>query len=463
MNEKNFKVETITKKYGINNFYETMRYLKRRTDDLQFECSNGIMTIADVAKEMKMIKNKELIAKKRLVESIHVKKNGELRSIKAHGTKNILRTKMPDGSFLYGVNNEVIYDKILEYYNVTIHSTKLSDIFEDALSAKEREENPSSETIRCYRYYYKKYISDKLGKMDINDITVDILKEETTQLIKKMNSSQNKKFTKKSFLKYKNVLNLIFDYAYRKNIISINPVVQINNKPYYKNCDTSKPNSSEKIFSEEEIDLIRNKVRERMTDKHYHGYFINGYAILIAIETGMRVGELCALNWSDIKEDSIHIHRQQICNVVNHAKKYSIVGYTKNERGVSEDGRYFPITFRIRSLLNELKELQDRLGIKSDYVFCDTDGNFIIKDSYINCLRRICESLKLNLTNNHAFRMALNSNILIPRGCSFTTRAMILGHSPETNLKYYTYSKKDYLKEASAVLNARSQQGHNKN
>ncbi len=34
--------------------------------------------------------------------------------------------------------------------------------------------------------------------------------------------------------------------------------------------------------------------------------------MLFAIETGVRVGELCALKWEDINEKSIHIHAQQL-------------------------------------------------------------------------------------------------------------------------------------------------------
>ena len=38
-----------------------------------------------------------------------------------------------------------------------------------------------------------------------------------------------------------------------------------------------------------------------MTQNRYHGYFILGYAILLSVETGMRVGELCALKWDDVQ------------------------------------------------------------------------------------------------------------------------------------------------------------------
>ena len=57
--------------------------------------------------------------------------------------------------------------------------------------------------------------------------------------------------------------------------------------------------------------------------------------MLVAIETGMRVGELVALRKNDISDGFIWVHRQQIivyradANVRRHWEE---VEYTKNER-----------------------------------------------------------------------------------------------------------------------------------
>lgn len=65
-------------------------------------------------------------------------------------------------------------------------------------------------------------------------------------------------------------------------------------------------------MSPDEIESLKAEVRKRMTMKKYGSYYINGYAMLFAIETGVRVGELCALKWEDITANSIHIHSQQL-------------------------------------------------------------------------------------------------------------------------------------------------------
>jgi len=58
------------------------------------------------------------------------------------------------------------------------------------------------------------------------------------------------------------------------------------------------------------------------------------------------------------------------------------------------------------------------------------------------------------VTNNHSFRMSLNSNVFIGEyGLPVTERARLLGHSVETNLRYYSFAGKDSLDDICAMLN----------
>jgi len=197
-------------------------------------------------------------------------------------------------------------------------------------------------------------------------------------------------------------------------------------------------------ISDAEIESIKAKVRTYMNYKRYSGYFINGYAILLSIETGMRAAELPALKWSDIKGNYIHIHSQQLSKRRKGGKEYYYADWTKDERGKSRGGRKFPLTKGVRNLLDELKILQKIRGIHSEFVFCKADGEWIKTDSYETFLRRLLKSMGYSITNNHAFRMTLNSNILAGKlDLPVAKRAELLGHSVETNLAYYTYATKN--------------------
>ncbi len=102
--------------------------------------------------------------------------------------------------------------------------------------------------------------------------------------------------------------------------------------------------------------------------------------------------------------------------------------------------------------MKEIKDLQDELGIRSEFIFCNEDGEWIKTDAYHTFLRRICQSKGFKVTNNHALRMSLNSNVLLPMGISAADRAAMLGHSVQTNLLFYSYEQKNYLDYVGKML-----------
>jgi Txe/YoeB family toxin of Txe-Axe toxin-antitoxin module len=66
-------------------------------------------------------------------------------------------------------------------------------------------------------------------------------------------------------------------------------------------------------------------------------------------------------------------------------------------------------------------------------------------------------SMNYNVTNNHAFRMSLNSNVLSAKfNLTAAKRAELLGHSVETNLKYYTFATKDSMDDLVDLFDSKS-------
>ena len=439
------------------NYHSLLHELDLQKISIQNQFNCGILNSIDATNELMMIRKKETKIKETLVMQYHISKDGTPRTISYIENRKLYTTFMPDRSRLSAKSKEALIDKLMDYYGLTINDTSFKSIFDIALEEKATTENPDSKTIEDYEYAFKRFIDDSFAKKDIRKISDKELKEYTQNLVTSPNPPN-----KKAFLKYKGVLNLAFNYAIEKGIIISNPVKQIKNSVYIKSCAVTDNSPENKIHSPEEIEQIKAKVRKRMSYRTYtHGYFINGYAILLSIEMGLRCAELCALKWSDVKvkENYIHIHSQQLKKKNENSKKgkkssiYYHVLYTKNEKGVSQDGRKFPLTQAIKSLLEELKALQDDLGIRSEYIFCHEDGEWIKTDAYETCLRRLCQSLDLDVTNNHAFRMSLNSNVFIPAGLPVTERARLLGHSVETNLKYYSFAGKGNLQDICDLLN----------
>ncbi|MBO4461623.1 MAG: tyrosine-type recombinase/integrase [Lachnospiraceae bacterium] len=400
-----------------------------------------------------MISKKEQIIRDRFVFSNHVTHDGTPRSIAHHvpspdNPKDYYITKMADGKKIKATTYDKLINKLYEFYTNSLRDTTIESVFNAAISEKAITENPNPHTITHYKYDYKRLISKDLASEDIRKITSTVLKQYTQEWVNNIHP------TRKVFFQYKSVLNVIFNYAYAHKIIDNNPVATLKNKAYLKSCDTSISRPDEKILSPDEIKSLQNAVRHRMTLKKYGKYYINGFAMLFAIETGVRVGELCALKWEDVWESSIHIHAQQLTEIKDGKKVYYYSHSTKNEKGISQDGREFPLTRKIKALLKEIHDLQEELNIKSEFIFCHEDGEWIKTDAYITFLRRLCQSFEFKVTNNHALRMSLNSNVLLPMGVSVADRAAMLGHSIETNLKFYSFAQKGYLENVRILLDS---------
>ena len=59
--------------------------------------------------------------------------------------------------------------------------------------------------------------------------------------------------------------------------------------------------------------------------------------------------------------------------------------------------------------------------------------------------------------------MALNSYVFIPKGLEAPERARLLGHSVETNLRYYTHARSDeYLEDLKHILDGDSEENAEK-
>ena len=450
-------------KPNIQQLLEQLKQIRNLDDNLNSCHRYGTISNADAATQLLMLKRNEYQIKQKLIDEVHVTNNGTPRKIEYKENKCLWYTMMPDKRKLYGKTREILLDKLMEYYGLATLDFKMKTVFEQALDHKDRTEAVDAETLYHLRASFGRFIDEELCNTDIRSITCDMLSEYTLKMLRRAqwvdDQGVTHKVKKKAYLDYKSVLNVIFQYALLKDYIAVNPLSKFSNKVFYKECDCAKALSSEKIFSEEELIRIKEEVRSRINDKRHKGYFINGYAILLAIETGMRAGELPSLKWTDIKSNHIHIHSQQLSKRQKGGKDYYYADWTKNEKGIPMGGRKFPLSKAINDLLSEIRSLQKEKGIVSEFVFCHENGEWIKTDAYITCLRRLLRSLNYNVTNNHAFRMSLNSNVLSAKlGLPAAKRAELLGHSVETNLRYYTYATKDSMDDLVNLFDSNCQE-----
>ena len=390
---------------------------------------------------------KERSLKIEYVKRMHITSEGKPRQIKPPtGSIKGWSTRVEGKKRITANTEDALFEKLYEYYSGMSRDTSFRSVFFEAL--EEISNKKSINTKQKYRQDFNRFINADLGKKKVSNITSDYLNNYTVDLLKKH------PLPKKSFLGYKGLLNRTFEFAIKKGMIEKNPVSDIKNTEFYPLCHEEHKSPQEKAMSPEQIDSITQEIRRRMKyPKKYGICYTLGYMFLLSTLTGMRAAELCSFKRSDILEGRLHIHSQQLKD--KETRTYFYAPWTKNEKGVSRGGRFFPITDEIASLLSELLEAQKKAGIKSEWLFANKDGSWILADiQYESFLHKICTRLGYSITNNHAIRMYFNSYVLIPKGVTITNRARLLGHSVEVNSRFYCFEDYDYCDSALKALNS---------
>lgn len=326
------------------------------------------------------------------------------------------------------VNRDDLIKELYKLYSNTGEKT-FADIFDEILRHKVTSGRILKDTADNYRSTFHKYLSPFIFN-PISKFDEDSLQEAIGQV------AISKRPPEKRMKECVEHIHEVYRWALRHGLVTRDASYGLSAKDFYRYCDCKKKLADEKIFNKEEIELIRIDMEKNFANPR-------AQIILLSIETGMRVGELCALHSEDVSEKFIHVHRQQRRYI--HPERYEEIPYTKDERTHPHGGRLFPVTCSIEKLLT-------RIPKGKVYLF-EENREWIKKFTVIRFLNRHCKALGLHITNNHAFRMSLNSNFFYEAGLNAKQRSYLLGHSVDTNERYYTYTREAEIEKLRDSLN----------
>lgn len=185
-----------------------------------------------------------------------------------------------------------------------------------------------------------------------------------------------------------------------------------------------------KYLSFEESEFLLNN-----TNGIWHDMF------LLAMKTGLRFGEIIALQWSDINFDTNQI---TIC----HSISRGLIGSTKSNKI-----RYIPILDSVREMLKDRPQT-------GQYVFSLDDNKPLNQGHCIKSLTRICRQLNIRRINWHMFRHTFASH-LANRNISLQAIQQLLGHSDIKTTMRYAHLSPAMLTDSIQVLDQKSTQCHN--
>lgn len=273
-------------------------------------------------------------------------------------------------------------------------------------------------TIARYQNLYLNHIKNYFNNYSACSISNSVLQKYVDSLVKK-NVSENIIKEAISLIK----LSLKHEAKYGKIAM-----------PY---LDLDLPSHKKKhivsILNKQEQSQIINYILNNESNK-YSG-------IILSLFTGMRIGEICALKWSniDLKKRQINVHStlQRICR--KGEKSFIEIGETKTINGC----RTIPISNFLYSFLISIKPSSRNTYFLTNTTLYKEPRNY----------RKIFETLlkKLNIKNItfHSLRHTFATR-LIENKVDIKTISELLGHS-STNITISIYVHSEYSTKKKAI------------
>lgn len=325
---------------------------------------------------------------------------------------------------------------LLAFYHEQLNSLKIytfESLYIEFMQYKEatQSKNTVDAYIKAYKRFYK---DDPIIKTDLARIAVPTLKMWLQKVIDKH------KLNYKAYSKFAVIFNQMFKYAVQMGYVEKNPFdgIIVRDLGLY---NATKKKGRQKVFSREET-LDINKIA---FDDFARKPYCVPLAVLFTFQTGVRLGEIVALKWTDIDFESktIKVSRfervqQEYTNdfqTLTRCQHVIIDFDTKGEYGE----RIVDLTDDALYILQLLKEYYASEGIVSEWLFVNKNGRIHNRAMDLR-IRRYCRLAGMDMEKSlHKVRSTFIS-MLRDAGMSFEKIAEEVGHkSVITTMKHYSY------------------------
>lgn len=294
------------------------------------------------------------------------------------------------------------------------------------------------ENREIYKQSYDKYLMtyNKYFQPLKNKVFKDITPIELETFIRA--TIRDNELTAKQWSDVRIIINGVFSFGKYDASFSISQFMgdlQLSPKMFRKTYKAD----SEEVFSIEE----ENKLREQLFKERDN---VVALGILLAMGTGLRVGELCALKYEDLDNDILHVRRTEVHYKLKKGKQiYEVRESTKGAKGY----RDIIILEEDANLIKYIRSLNPA----SEYLFFK-DGKRVKSGAFMNKLARECKSLSLPPKSMHKLRKTYLTK-LIDAGVKPSVIKEQLGHTEmQTSIDYYYRNNVTHYDAVNSIKNA---------
>lgn len=314
--------------------------------------------------------------------------------------------------YFYGKTIRELNEKVLSYQCATQNGRKFKEVAEEWWNIAEP--SLADQTVRVYKPALRRAL-DEFG----DDYIKEIRARDITAFLSRLAHSD---LAQKTLLNQRTIINQIMRHAVNENDIEHNPCADVN---------------MPKNLRKERRDPAT-EAEERIIRENVDGWLFP----IISINTGMRKGEILALQWKDIDFENNII---RVTKSISHHNNRPVVKRPKTEAGE-----------RVVPLLDDLKAvLLNRTPRHPDHYIISDDGITPMSNTRYSALyREFMQEHGINCTS-HQIR---HSFATVAFECDVPEKSLqeILGHKQlSTTLDLYAKFRKKSLDAAAEKLNKR--------
>ena len=380
---------------------------------MQYAIDNDMIDLSYMQDAIEMNKREELLKK-------HPYKIWEGKNGKWY-------TYLPDDSksrILIKRNTEkAIQDIVIDYWKEEAENPTVKEIYDEWINMKIKRNEIKTQTKNRYDRQFNESCQ-LFGQHKIKSVTSYNIEDFM------LNAISDHKLTVKGASNLRTIIRCIFKYAKKKGYVSFSiseilADMEISRKSYRK---TQK--------NDEEFQKINQYVVTKNLD-------IKNLGILLVFYTGMRPGELAALQWTDIDDNIIHIQKME--------ERYErddgtycvqVRDFPKTEAGIS----HIIIPSDAIWIIKYIR----RLNPFGKYIF-EQKGKRITVSSFDRRIRTLCKNVGITEKSINKIRKTY-ATILLDEGIDESIIISQMGHTDIETTKRFYYKDRNTMEHKRKVI-----------
>lgn len=252
--------------------------------------------------------------------------------------------------------------------------------------------------------------------------------------------------TKKQYYNMSIIMRQCLDYACEPelNLLKDNPFrrVRIKSNLFARK---EKPKSNTQVFIVDEQKKICDAAKKKIAE---HPWCTTPLMILLNFQLGLRISEICAIKWSDVEDNYIHIRRMEVEDYTikeidgelkSISNGYTIVPYTKSVAG----DRKVYLNESAKKILRQIKKTNMEYGYyDQDFIFIKSQGCIRgTTSAFSQYLTDLCVEAGVMKKSSHKIRKTYISS-LFDQKININTIREQAGHEDEqTSLNNYCFDQ----------------------